>query len=38
MPHAELPSSAKGWFVATLAALAGLIAGFLTIRLLERFT
>lgn len=36
MPEARLPSSVKGWLVAVLAALVGLVAGFVTITVLQR--
>jgi hypothetical protein len=35
MPDASLPSSLLGWLVATLAALAGLLAGLAVIKLLR---
>jgi len=31
MPRAQLPTTLKGWLVALLAALAGLIAGFMVV-------
>ncbi len=34
MPRVELPHTFKGWLVAWIAALAGLLAGFLTIRII----
>lgn len=34
MPSAKLPTNFKGWMVATIAALVGLISGLLTIKLL----
>lgn len=36
MPDAKLPDNAKGWLVALVASLAGLIAGFLTIRVMRQ--
>jgi len=35
MPDAQLPTSALGWLVAILAAVAGLLAGLATIKLLR---
>lgn len=35
MPHARLPHSFKGWLVALVASLVGLISGFLTVKVLS---
>lgn len=37
MPDAKLPSTVKGWFVATAGALAGLLAGFVVISRLNKW-
>jgi len=37
MPDAQLPTSALGWLVAIVAAIAGLLAGLATIKLLRSF-
>lgn len=36
MPHAKLPSTFKGWLVALVAALVGLLAGFVTVNWLGK--
>ena len=35
MPKAELPTSAKGWFVALTASFVGFVSGFLTVKWLS---
>jgi hypothetical protein len=35
MPHAKLPTTLKGWLVALVGALVGLLAGFLTVNWLS---
>jgi hypothetical protein len=37
MPKAKLPTTLKGWFAALIASLAGLLAGFLTLNVLNRW-
>ena len=37
MPDAKLPTTAKGWCVALAASLVGLISGFATVRILNRW-
>ena len=36
MPKAKLPHNLKGWVVAMAASFNGLMAGFLTIRVMEK--
>jgi len=37
MPKASLPTTGKGWFVALVASLVGLLSGFATVNVLRRW-
>jgi len=36
MPSTKLPHTPKGWFVALVASLVGLLSGFITVNFLNR--
>ena len=37
MPKAKLPTTPKGWLVATAASFVGFVSGFLALNVMQRF-